>query len=40
MDLTEYFFSRLELFWGMNYDINYDMDLIPIHTNLKLDWCK
>jgi hypothetical protein len=32
--------SRLELFWGMNYDMNYDIDLIPIYTNPKLDWCK
>jgi hypothetical protein len=28
--------SRLEFFWYMDCD----MDLIPIHANPELDWCK
>jgi hypothetical protein len=37
MDLTEQKkLSSLGLFWDMDCDI----DLIPIHNNLELDWCK
>jgi hypothetical protein len=37
MGLTELkIFSRLELFWG----VDCGMDLISIHDNPELDWCK